>query len=69
MVKSIECLKFIVLWDRVMVDYIVFILEYVVDYIKEFVKSELILVFFVDVILIVYEFGDGNLNLVFCVMD
>ncbi|KPW01065.1 S-methyl-5-thioribose kinase [Pseudoalteromonas sp. P1-8] len=52
-----------------MAKYTAFNAEHAVDYIKELVKNELISVFPADAALTAYEFGDGNLNLVFRVAD
>ncbi len=48
-----------------MAKYTAFTAEHAVDYIKELIESKRISVFTNDAKLSAYEFGDGNLNLVF----
>ncbi|MCF7501842.1 S-methyl-5-thioribose kinase [Pseudoalteromonas sp. L1] len=52
-----------------MANYIAFTAEHAIDYIKEIIKKELITVFADNAELNAYEFGDGNLNLVFRIAD
>ncbi len=52
-----------------MANYTAFTAEHAVDYIKKLTESELSSVFTPNAELSAYEFGDGNLNLVFRVTD